>query len=330
MATNLFIDTNVLLSFYHLTGEDLEELKKLSVLIEQKQIRLLVPKQVEHEFRRNREAKIADALKKLRDQKLNFQFPQLCKDYPEYSRLRALQKEYEGTHAQLLTQVTAHVNSETLKADQIISNLFDLGDSIATDAALVSQARLRMDLGNPPGKKSSLGDAINWEALLAHAPDTEALHFVTEDQDYGSPLAPASFNGFLLKEWHARKNGELVSYKRLSDFFKANFPDIKLASEVEKDLLIRDLGSSLSFAMTHLTVAKLRKFSEFTLAQTNAILSAAVTNPQVGSIIADHDVRDFLISVLEGKEHLLDSQTLSEVQEALQPHPDQEHDNPFL
>jgi hypothetical protein len=31
---NLFIDTNVLLSFYHLTNEDLEELKKLGALVD--------------------------------------------------------------------------------------------------------------------------------------------------------------------------------------------------------------------------------------------------------------------------------------------------------
>jgi hypothetical protein len=33
---NLFIDTNIFLSFFHLTNEDLEELKKLVALIEKK------------------------------------------------------------------------------------------------------------------------------------------------------------------------------------------------------------------------------------------------------------------------------------------------------
>jgi predicted nucleic acid-binding protein len=63
----LFIDTNVLLSFYHLTSEDIEELKKLVVLVESKEIELIVPKQVENEFWRNRGAKISDAMKKLRE-----------------------------------------------------------------------------------------------------------------------------------------------------------------------------------------------------------------------------------------------------------------------
>ncbi len=35
-----FIDTNIFLSFYHLTSEDLEELRKLSVLLDQKEVTL--------------------------------------------------------------------------------------------------------------------------------------------------------------------------------------------------------------------------------------------------------------------------------------------------
>jgi predicted nucleic acid-binding protein len=60
----LFIDTNVPLSFYHLTSEDIEELKKLVALVENNEIKLIVTKQVENEFWRNRGAKISDAMKK--------------------------------------------------------------------------------------------------------------------------------------------------------------------------------------------------------------------------------------------------------------------------
>ena len=39
----LFIDTNIFLSFYHFTKEDLEELKKLGVLLKQKKVILYLP-----------------------------------------------------------------------------------------------------------------------------------------------------------------------------------------------------------------------------------------------------------------------------------------------
>ena len=49
---NLFIDTNIFLSFYHLTSEDLEELKKLFVLIDKNEIQLFLPTQVRNELER--------------------------------------------------------------------------------------------------------------------------------------------------------------------------------------------------------------------------------------------------------------------------------------
>jgi predicted nucleic acid-binding protein len=53
----LFTDTNILLSFYHLSSDDLEELRKLIVLIDNKQIVLVLTDQVKDEFFRNRGAK---------------------------------------------------------------------------------------------------------------------------------------------------------------------------------------------------------------------------------------------------------------------------------
>jgi predicted nucleic acid-binding protein len=63
-AKTLFIDTNILLSFYHLTSEDLEELRKLIALVGSKRIELVLTQQIKDEFKRNRSAKIADALKR--------------------------------------------------------------------------------------------------------------------------------------------------------------------------------------------------------------------------------------------------------------------------
>jgi predicted nucleic acid-binding protein len=110
---DLFIDSNVLLSFYHFTGDDLEELKKLIVLLEKKKLRLYLPSQVVSEFRRNRESKIADTLKRLKEQRLNLQFPQICKDYAEYAALRELQKSYEAQHAALLNKLSEDIENRS-------------------------------------------------------------------------------------------------------------------------------------------------------------------------------------------------------------------------
>ena len=73
----VFIDTNVLLSFYRFTSDDLDELRKLTEAIKVGAITFALPEQVKQEFWRNRESKIAEALTRLREQKLNLQFPQI-------------------------------------------------------------------------------------------------------------------------------------------------------------------------------------------------------------------------------------------------------------
>ena len=43
-------------------------------------------------------------------------------------------------------------------------------------------------MGNPPGKRNSLGDAILWEFLLANAPDKEDIYMISGDGDFDSKL----------------------------------------------------------------------------------------------------------------------------------------------
>jgi rRNA-processing protein FCF1 len=318
-AKHLFIDTNVLLSFYHFAGDDLEELKKLIVLLEQKKVKLYLPSQVIAEFNRNREAKIADGLKRFKEQRLSLQFPQMCRDYAEYEKLRQLQRAYETEHATLLNRLNEDITAYDLKADRITSELFRLGKQIDCSDALVGRARNRFDLGNPPGKKGSLGDALNWEALLSDVPEKSDLHFISEDRDFSSALNAEVFSGFLAEEWTKKKESTLIFYKRISAFFKEYFPDIKLATEFEKDLLIADFTNSYNFARTHSVIAKLSKYTDFTAAQVNAIVSAAVNNSQIRSIIDDPDVLEFLTSAVKGHEDLIDGENLEILRELLNP-----------
>jgi len=315
---NIFIDTNVFLSFFHLSNDDLEELKKLAVLLRERRAKLWLPDQVVTEFRRNREVKIADAVKHLREQKLNLQFPVLCKDYGEYDELRQLQRQYEQKHSRIIERIMGDVATEQLKADITIKQLFDTATKIDIDEELIDRAWLRYNIGNPPGKNNSLGDAINWEALLASVPDGEILYFLTDDKDYYSQLDKQLFNPFLLYEWREKKKADLVSYRLLSSFFREHFPDIKLATELEKDISIRDLASSGSFAQTHSVVARLNRFTDYSAAQINDIVSAVVNNRQVSWILEDKDVGSFVEGVILGKEDRIDANNLQRLRELIE------------
>ncbi len=315
---HLFIDTNIFLSFYHLTNDDLEELRKLSVLIEKGQITLYLTEQVKSEYLRNREIKIADAIKRLKEQKLNLHFPQLCKDYKEYPALRKLQKDYAKQHAELLDIISNDVDSNSLKADTIIQELFNKANVIETSMELVDAARLRMEVGNPPGKNGSFGDAINWETLLQNVPSECDLFLVADDRDFFSVLDESEPKEFLAVEWKITKSSNIYCYRRLSTYFKEHFPDINLASELEKELLIKDFIISSDFATTHTLVAKLAQYDDFSSAQSNELISASLENNQIHWIIGDPDVYGFLSTIADSHKNKIEDDLFAELTEVLE------------
>ena len=314
---NLFIDTNVFLSFFHLSSDDLEEIHKLAVLIDKGEVTLWLTEQIKDEFKRNREAKIADATKRLREQKSKGQFPQICKDYEEYSQIRDLQNDYNKALSSLIDKVNEDITKRTLKADEKIDELFTKARVIPTTEELVAKARFRMDVRNPPGKDGSLGDAINWEALLGSVEDGEKLYLVADDKDYYSVLDDTKLKDFLIDEWEERKNSDVYFYRRLSQFFKEYYPDIKLASELEKELAIRSLSRSGNFHATHNAISKLDKYVEFNKSQVNELAQICATNNQVGWILEDDDVYDFYKSLVDNYSEHIDKELLERLSNKL-------------
>jgi predicted nucleic acid-binding protein len=310
----LFIDTNILLSFYALNQEDLAELSKLTDAIDKQQVTLLLTDQIIDEFNRNREQRIDGAIKSFRNQTFNPQFPQLCEDYPEIELLRESLKQYERSHAALVARIAIDIKAKTLKADKIVQSLFKLGKQLTPNSTVLDRARFRMGVGNPPGKNNSLGDAINWECLLDEIPAGEDLYFITGDKDYCSALSDDDFSDFLLTEWERKKQTTIHFYKRLSSFCKEQFPEIALASARDKEFLIRDLVNSQSIAATQAAIAKLSYYSEFTAAQVNTIVAAAISNQQVVWSIEDELVRNFLSSVVANNKQYLDPASLTAIE----------------
>lgn len=85
-------------------------------------------------------------------------------------------------------------------------------------------------------------------------------------------------------------------------FLEDNFPDIKLASELEKEILISAFGNSSSFDETHRIVAKLRYFTDFTNDQLNHLVESAIYNNQIFWIIKDPDVNQFINNIIAERE----------------------------
>jgi hypothetical protein len=312
MAIHLFIDTNVYLKFYHYSNDDLEELNKLLVLLDNDKVELYLPEQVINEFERNRDNKLADALKTFNLNKISTQFPQFCKEYKEYDILKKIMKDYEHQKQILLKNVMLAIDTSSLKADKTIDLLFKKAKIIDISTELVEKSKLRFDLGNPPGKNKSYGDALNWESLIENVEGENDIYFIADDKDYFSEINNSNFNAFLLNEWMKKKGTKIKFYKTLSDFFKDVLPDIKLATELEKDLLISELESSSNFYNSRNILKKLSKLDSFSSEQINQIINSSINNTQVYWISEDEDINEYLYNFIEIYSEKLDAELLKE------------------
>lgn len=291
---NVFVDTNVFLTFFHLTNESLVEMQKTFVLQKHGKLVIWLPEQVLDEFKRNRDGKIAGALKIFEEERLNNQIPQFVRGYPEFTKLNTALKDFKSAKDTLLDKVNADINSGSLAADKLVQAIFAKAKKIPRTPKIVGLAKTRSVLGNPPGKADSIGDAINWESLLEAIPSQEDIHFVTDDGDYYNPMNEQQLNRFLLEEYALKKQASVFTYRRLSQFLTAQFPGgASHATELEKDILIGELVSSGTFARTHYLIKELAKHTGFTIKQAGDIADAYIANPQVFWIISDADVQSF-------------------------------------
>lgn len=316
-APLLFIDTNVFLSFFHFAKDDLEELRKLSALLKRNELTVLLPVQVIDEFWRNRDNKIADMLRKVRENEPRRNYPRLFQEYPELEKLNDIAGDAESLHTSLMRRAEKDAIDRTFAADAVIAELFDRARTIDIRSEYIEDAQRRRDLGSPPGKRDSIGDAVNWEALLDGTPKGEDLHFVSEDGDWQSPLSAGLFNSYLLDEWRKRKDSEIVFYPLLSGFFKKQFPDIKIAADVEVRAAIDALANSGSFADTHAAVASLSAVPLVNKDHLNAIVNACLSNDQVRRILHDADVKGFIEQLIKGRTKEIDATALGTLTQKL-------------
>lgn len=297
----VFIDTNILLQLYQLSGPDLDELKKVIKLIKNNKLALLVSKQVEDEFWRNREDVIRDALKSFKETKAIAKIPNLVRTHTKYADLKTAINTVNDLVCQLEKEVSQEITENKLKADELIAQLFSDAKPDPISPDIIEKAKMRIAVGNPPGKNGSIGDAINWEWLLTKDRDFlgEELVFISADTDFESNLHKGAPKEFLLREWRATNPScDLALYKTLPEFLKDRFPEILISDEVDKILAIEKLEGSSAFATTHAAIAQLNTYGDFSDSDVIRILKAYTDNAQISWILGDADVLEFAKKVI--------------------------------
>jgi len=297
---HLFLDANVYLSFYRLSDDALEQLGGLVTVVRSNETTLYLPTQVEDEFKRNRASTIADSLKAVGQAKLPTTYPRLFMDMDGYAEMRAALSEYEDRRKDLVAKVRDLAVRVELRADHLINDLFGLARRSELSSTIIDAARLRNELGRPPGKRGSIGDAVNWESLLREVPDGEHLVVVSGDSDFESSLNRGAIDETLAAEWDELKRSTVTLHKSLGSAFSADYPAIQLQEDPDEERAeaVAGLVDSPNFAWTHRAIRGLRWWSDFTAEEAESLMEAVSENSQVGGIIADDDVKSFFADLL--------------------------------
>ena len=294
---HVFIDTNILLNFFHFSNEELDSLNDVFASHKNGSAKVYLTEQVCDEFKRNREGKIKDAMGKFQDVKFTPKLPSFMKKYNEYEEIKKFSSEIQQRVNSINLKIEKDVKNSTLAADSVIDNILKNSAISKRTGVSLEKASLRMSIGNPPGKKGSIGDAINWEILLDVVESGKDLHIISADGDFYSQIYEDLPNPFLSEEWGKKKNSKLFVYKNLSSFMKKHFDGVAFSFDSNKEVLIDSLSQSGSFARTHDIISNLESYSYFSLREIQMILEAAKNNNQFGSILGDYDILDFLSRV---------------------------------
>ena len=274
---HLFVDTNIFLNFYHYDDDDLDQLGDLVKLIEQKEIEMYLPRQVEDEFYRNRESRIRDAIRRLEREELKFVIPQLCIGFEGTEELRKHEQGFQEARVRLAEKLRSLGSSQSLKADRVVRRLFEKGTRLKVTDDLYRRAHRRQALRNPPGKSNSMGDAVNWEVLMEHVPEKADLFFVSGDSDYQSALSRDDFPDFLQTEWFGAKGSKVFFFRTLAQLLDARFPSVEIASERAKEDAVRALEGGGSFEQICNALLGLREAGELSREQILRVVRAGVS-----------------------------------------------------
>lgn len=308
---NIYIDSNIWLGIYHFSSDDLSEFSKLK---DKSEVKIFLPEQTIDEVRRNRMARINDARKSFEHINLNQKIPNIYKEFESDAKeFRELSSEFTTFFNGWKEKVSNAIIEKELEADVAIRDLFEKSIKIDT-TEYYDKAVYRMNIGNPPGKNNSYGDAIIWEALLNYIPEEQDLFIITDDRDFYDDKKNEIANSFLTSEWRKEKSSSIYVFNTLGSFFDKHLTFIKLREEQEKNRIISELEESTNFSNTHKVIEQLSNYlGTFSEEQVNRLVEAAIENSQIYYIFNDSDVREFYDTLLESsKSNLIELEDLNE------------------
>ena len=190
----LFIDANQYLGLYGIPSG-----KKLLAALQEKRDHIFVTAQVVDEVNRNK-VKVTAVFLNIQVQKLEMNSAavpvhllsnadgRVAPMVEQLEKTHSMVKEMKEEFKKLTREVLEHVGQSKDEVSRGLDVLF--GQAVAPDEKELYRARLRKEVGNPPGKKDNpLGDELSWEQILSHCKEKPRLWIITKDSDYGTVYA---------------------------------------------------------------------------------------------------------------------------------------------
>lgn len=312
---HIFIDANILVSFFEIKPGSLSELEKLISVVNLGKATLWLPEQTKREFWRNREKNIKKSIQDFEQWKSLGNAPLLIRENPQFTELADKAKEVDEIRRNIAKIIKGEIDEQNTYADKIIRKLFEIAKPIDTDNDEIFNAALRRAQCHlPPGKNDDIGDRLCWVGLLKSLPENALLQIVSDDTDFRNEGFSDGIRPYLEYEWKQKKKGEIKLWERISQFLTATFPDAENAVEMEKIILAKNLRESCNYATTHQGISQLAQLENYSGEQLRLISEAILENSQVRDIRFDADVKSFYQSFIDTYKDKLDADLRSSIQ----------------
>jgi len=251
-VTKLFVDTNIYLDFYRGAHDRLslfEELKKLKD-------NLIISEQGYREFQRNRTTQLIKLAAEIeRTSSISIFTTAVVRDMVEHQQATRLQSEVHKLGKELKSKINAMLEPKP-GDDPVLDayeNLTKICTFIETKEELITKAKTRKILGNPPisPDRHSVCDELLWEELLEFC--DEDLIIVSNDKTFTE-------NKKILRDEFASINHgkNLTIVKSVSDALKVlgAVSDRLEAVEAEMDFNARKPQSRIADSILEIAIRK--------------------------------------------------------------------------
>lgn len=213
--TKIYIDTNIFLGIYRANLP--ADISKLMKFIKTNSKYTILTSQTKDEFARNRVKVLNQLLEDFTKKAPDTVNSNFIRSLPHYDTFKCSLNEYANQRKLVANDIQEKIDD--YNKDNIykkISGIFTNKITLDVNNDIIQRAHYRKLAGNPPtSNKTTCGDEIIWETLLAYGAEKHNdLIIVSDDRTFSDDAE------FLEQEYRLKTGGELYVFKDIVSAYK--------------------------------------------------------------------------------------------------------------